>query len=100
VRRTELRLAQLYQPRRAYWYDRGWNWRALVALGVGALLAVGEAYSTAGNGPFPLDGLIAPLKPLYDFSWVVGFAVALLLYAMLATLSRQRRLAKVAAQAG
>ena len=39
IRRTELRLAQLYQPERSYWYDRGWNWRALVALAVGGLLA-------------------------------------------------------------
>ena len=87
VRRTELRLAQLYQPERSYWYDRGWNWRALVALGVGGLLAVGGAYSTPGNGPFPLNGVIVPLKPLYDYSWIVGLAVALLLYAALSMLS-------------
>jgi NCS1 family nucleobase:cation symporter-1 len=99
VRRTELRLAQLYQPRRSYWYDRGWNWRAVMALLVGALLAVGGAYSTPGNGPFPSNGLIAPLKPLYDYSWIVGFAVALLLYATLATLSPQRQLARAAAPA-
>jgi NCS1 family nucleobase:cation symporter-1 len=99
VRRTELRLAQLYQPQRSYWYSHGWNWRALVALGVGALLAVGGAYSTPGNGPFPLHGLISPLKPLYDYSWVVGFAVALLLYATLATISPQRQRATVTAPA-
>jgi hypothetical protein len=47
----------------------------VVALVVGAVLAVGGAYSTPGNGPFPASGLISPLKPLYDYSWVVGFAV-------------------------
>jgi len=99
ARRTELRLAQLYQPERSYWYDRGWNWRALVALGVGGLLAVGGAYSTPGNGPFPLNGVIAPLKPLYDYSWIVGFAVALLMYAALSMLSPQRQLAKAPAPA-
>jgi NCS1 family nucleobase:cation symporter-1 len=99
VRRTELRLAQLYQPERSYWYDRGWNWRAAVALAVGALLAVGGAYSTPGNGPFPQNGLISALKPLYDYSWVVGFAVSLLLYATLSTLSPQRQLAKAPAPA-
>ena len=99
VRRTELRLAQLYQPERSYWYDRGWNWRALVALGVGGLLAVGGAYSTPGNGPFPLNGVIVPLKPLYDYSWIVGFAVALLMYAALSMLSPQRQLAKAPAPA-
>ena len=99
VRRTELRLAQLYQPERSYWYDRGWNWRAVIALAAGALLAVGGAYSTPGNGPFPQAGLIAPLKPLYDYSWVIGFGVSLLLYATLATLSPQRQLAKAPAPA-
>jgi NCS1 family nucleobase:cation symporter-1 len=99
VRRTELRLAQLYQPERAYWYDRGWNWRAVVALVVGAVLAVGGAYSTPGNGPFPASGLISALKPLYDYSWVVGFAVSLLLYATLSMLSPQRQLARAPAPA-
>ncbi|MGH3187599.1 MAG: NCS1 family nucleobase:cation symporter-1 [Streptosporangiaceae bacterium] len=94
MRRTELRLAQLYQPERSYWYHRGWNWRAVVALVVGAVLAVGGAYSTPGNGPFPENGLISPLKPLYDYSWAVGFAVSLLLYAALATVSPQRQLAR------
>jgi nucleobase:cation symporter-1, NCS1 family len=71
----------------------------VVALGVGALLAVGGAYSTPGNGPFPQNGLISALKPLYDYSWVVGFAVSLLLYATLSTLSPQRQLAKAPAPA-
>src|SRR5205807_67794 len=72
IRRTELRLADLYRPHGAYWYGGGWNWRALVAFGAGALLAVGGAWSSPGNGPFPSGGLIPALKPLYDYNWVVG----------------------------
>jgi nucleobase:cation symporter-1, NCS1 family len=63
------------------------------------VLAVGGAYSTPGNGPFPASGLISALKPLYDYSWVVGFAVSLLLYATLSMLSPQRQLARAPAPA-
>ena len=87
MRRTRLRLVELYRPEGSYWYAGGWNWRAVVALGVGAVLAVGGAYSTPGNGPFPKNGLIPPLQPLYDYSWVVGLVVALVLYTALSTLS-------------
>jgi NCS1 family nucleobase:cation symporter-1 len=93
IRRTELRLADLYRPHGTYWYDGGWNWRALVAFGVGALLAVGGAWSSPGNGPFPGDGLIPALKPLYNYNWLVGFAVALVLYVALSRGSGRRMLA-------
>ncbi len=96
MRRTELRLAELYRPHGSYWYRAGWNWRAVVAFGVGALLAVGGAYSTPNNGPFPAHGLIPILKPLYDYSWVVGFVTALLLYLTLSTAAPQRQLAGAA----
>ncbi len=99
IRRTELRLVDLYRPGGSYWYRRGWNWRALVAFGVGAVLAVGGAYSTPGGGPFPSHGLISPLKPLYDYSWVVGVAVAFVLYIAFSTLSPHRQLATVTAPA-
>ena len=90
VRGTELRLADLYRRDGAYWYNGGWNWRAVVAFGVGALLAVGGAWSAPGGGPFPAGGLIPALKPLYNYNWVVGFAVALVLYWGLAMISVRR----------
>jgi NCS1 family nucleobase:cation symporter-1 len=37
---------------------------------------VGGAY----GGPFPDDGLIPFLQPLYDYSWLVGLAAGLLIY--------------------
>jgi len=94
IRRTELRLADLYRPHGAYWYSGGWNWRAVVASTAGALLAVGGAWSAPGNGPFPAGGLIPALKPLYDYNWVVGFAVALVLYLGLTMISPGRRPAR------
>jgi NCS1 family nucleobase:cation symporter-1 len=92
-RRTELRLTELYRPQGGYWYEGGWNWQALVAFGAGAVLAVGGAWSAPHSGPFPRDGLIPLLKPLYNYSWVVGLAVALVLYAVLSAMTPGRGLA-------
>ena len=41
--------------------------------------------------PFPADGLIPALKPLYNYNWVVGFAAALIAYWGLTALSAARR---------
>jgi NCS1 family nucleobase:cation symporter-1 len=97
-RRTALSLGDLYRPDGVYRYAGGFNWRALVAFAIGALLAVGGAYSTPGNGPFPEGGLLGFLKfelPwggfLYDYSWIVGLVVAFLVYWALATIFPQER---------
>jgi NCS1 family nucleobase:cation symporter-1 len=60
VRRRELHLEHLYLPDGEY---GGWNIRAIVATGIGCLLAWG--------------GLVVPaMKPLYDYAWFVGFFAA------------------------
>ena len=100
IRNTELRLADLYRRRGAYWYNGGWNWRAVVAFVAGALLAVGGAWSAPGQGPFPEHGLIPALKPLYNYNWVVGFAVAIILYWGLTMISVRRAPARHASYAG
>jgi NCS1 family nucleobase:cation symporter-1 len=70
VRHRELRLEDLYLPQGAYRYRGGWNWKAVVATLAGCALAWG--------------GLVVPLlRPLYDYAWFVGFAVAFGLYALL-----------------
>ncbi|HUH17413.1 MAG TPA: cytosine permease, partial [Methylomirabilota bacterium] len=82
IRRTQLKLADLYRSNGIYRYTSGWNWRAVVAVLVGGVMAVGGAYTTeGGSGPFPVDGLIPLFQPLYDYSWVVGLVVAFVLYA-------------------
>ncbi|MGZ8563628.1 MAG: NCS1 family nucleobase:cation symporter-1 [Candidatus Limnocylindria bacterium] len=80
IRRNQLKLADLFRPDGIYRYGSGWNWRAVVALAIGILLAVGGAYSAPGTGPFPENGLISLFQPLYDYSWLVGLAVAFALY--------------------
>lgn len=89
VRRTHLALPELYEAGGGrYWYHRGWNWRAVLALVVGGLLAVGGSYSTVDaegrkQGPFPVDGLIPLLKPLADYGWAVGLVSSFVLYSAL-----------------
>jgi NCS1 family nucleobase:cation symporter-1 len=90
LNRTRLSLPDLYTTGGRYWYAAGWNWRAVVATAVGAVLAVGGAYSKPGTGPFPADGLIPVLKPLYDYSWAVGLAAGLLVFWVLSALVPER----------
>jgi nucleobase:cation symporter-1, NCS1 family len=60
----------LYLRGGEYEYRKGFNWNAIFALVVGTAVA--------------LVGLVAPsLRFLYDYSWFVGFIVALALYAAL-----------------
>jgi len=73
--RTHIELGELYRPAGRYWFTGGWNWTAVVATVFGAVVAVGGAYSAPGSGPFPVEGLIPLLKPVYDFSWVAGLVV-------------------------
>jgi NCS1 family nucleobase:cation symporter-1 len=63
LRRTELDLPALYDPAGAYRYTRGWNVPAVVATAAGATIAL-------------LGAFWSPLRPIYDWSWFVGFGVA------------------------
>jgi NCS1 family nucleobase:cation symporter-1 len=83
LRRTELSLPDLYRTDGSYRYTAGWNWRAVASVALGLVLAVGGAHSRPGGGPFPSDGIIPFLKPLYSYSWVAGFLSALLAYYLL-----------------
>ncbi len=82
LRKTSLHLADLYKPNGMYRYASGWNWRAVAALVVGVVLAIGGSYSSTG-APFPVDGVIPLLKPLADYSWVVGLIASFIVYALL-----------------
>jgi NCS1 family nucleobase:cation symporter-1 len=89
IRRNSMHLADLYKSTGIYRYASGWNWRAVVALVVGAFFALGGAYSTpkadgTATGPFPADGLIPILKPFYDYSWIASLLIALVVYWVLA----------------
>jgi NCS1 family nucleobase:cation symporter-1 len=83
MRNSNLKLGDLYRTHGEYRYSGGLNWRGVVSLLIGGLLAVGGAYSAPGNGPFPPGGIVGPLfnfpffyYHLYDFSWVIGLVAA------------------------
>lgn len=89
ARRTELRVPELFTLQGHYYFTSGWNIRAVIATAVGAFVAVGGAYSALGpdgqkTGPFPADGVVPLLRPLYDYNWVVAFLTAMLVYWLLA----------------
>ena len=76
IRRCTLILDDLYLHDRAYQYSGGFNRSALAALALGAGTA--------------LVGLVVPsLRPLYDYSWFVGFAVSFGAYYGLMRLRRE-----------
>ena len=79
VRRRHLAVPELYSEQGRYWYRNGFNWRALTAMAIALVLSIGGAHSAAG-GPFPEDGLIPLLRPLYDYNWLVAFATGLLVH--------------------
>ncbi len=70
LRRTRLKLDDLYMRDGAYEYDGGVNWRAVIALVLGIAVAL-------------LGLVVAPLRFLYDYAWFVGFAVAGGIYLLL-----------------
>ena len=75
VRDKSLHLADLYREEGAYTYKAGWNWRAVVATLAGCAAAwIGLVYE--------------PLKPLYDYAWFIGFAVAFALHYLLMKTSK------------
>ncbi|MGV9796932.1 NCS1 family nucleobase:cation symporter-1 [Mycobacterium sp. NPDC003449] len=95
VRKTELRVPDLFSLGGHYHFTSGWNVRAVIATAVGAVVAVGGAYSALGpdgakTGPFPADGVIPFLRPLYDYNWVVAFLVAMAVYWVLASHRRDQ----------
>ena len=67
IRKTKLDVQSLYHRDGIYHYSRGVNPRAMVALGLGIVIA--------------LMGLWIPAaRFLYDYSWFVGFLVASVVY--------------------
>src|ERR1700683_2802266 len=70
VRRCDLNLDDLYRRNGLYEYDRGVNYRAVLALGLGIIVAL-------------LGLVLPPVRWLYDYAWFVGFLVAGAVYVIL-----------------
>ncbi len=70
VRKKLIVVEDLYRRGGEYEYSRGFHWRAIAALGLGA----GVAF---------VGLVVPPLRILYDYAWFVGFAVSFLTYSAL-----------------
>jgi len=74
VRNKRLELGDLYRREGTYTYNRGWNWRAIVATLIGCALAwIGK--------------VVPQLASVYAYAWFVGFGAAALTYLLLMRLS-------------
>lgn len=70
VRKTQLDLRSLYLTEGPYWYQNGWNWRAVAATICGCIIA--------------WIGLLLPqLRVLYDYSWFGGIFSSIAVYVIL-----------------
>jgi len=63
IRRSRLKVGDLYRRNGIYEYENGINPRAVAALVAGIAVAL-------------LGLVIPPLRLLYDYAWFVGFGVA------------------------
>ena len=70
IRFRTLSIDSLYRRGGAYEYQRGFNYRAIVALAAGVAVAL-------------VGLLVGPLRWLYDYAWFVGFGVSAFSYFVL-----------------
>jgi NCS1 family nucleobase:cation symporter-1 len=74
VRKTELKIADLYRRGGEYEYSGGWNIQAMIAFALGVLPCL-PGY-LAVSGVIPKDSVPPLLLSLYDFGWFFSLAVA------------------------
>lgn len=79
IRRTELKLAELFNPTGFYTYIRGFNYRAIAAL----IIAVAPCVPGFLHYVGIIHSLPAIWDRIYTYAWFVTFALAFIIYAIL-----------------
>jgi NCS1 family nucleobase:cation symporter-1 len=78
IRSQQLHVGELYQREGRYWYWRGFNLKALLALGVGILPNIPGFLTTVQL--LPVETFPNALNHLYHYAWFVGFILSALVY--------------------
>lgn len=78
IRRTVLRVDDLYKAQGAYSYRNGWNWVAVVAFVLGVAPNIPGFLNAAFPAAFPNVG--DAFKSIYAYAWFVGVAIAAIVY--------------------
>lgn len=78
LRKTVLKVDELYREHGAYRYQNGWNWAAVGAFVLGVLPNVPGFLNAAFPAAFP--EVVAVFKQVYTYAWFVGLAIAAIVY--------------------
>jgi NCS1 family nucleobase:cation symporter-1 len=84
VRRALLVVDDLYAEQGLYSYRGGWNPAALIAFGLGVAPNAPGFLHTVAPSAFP--GIGGPWTTIYAFAWMIGLAIALIVYTGLSRL--------------
>ena len=76
LRKTEIHVEELFRKKGRYYYWKGWNVVALVALVLGVAPNVPGFLAAAGV----VDSVPSFFSSLYTYAWFVGFGISGLLY--------------------
>ncbi len=82
LRRTKLDLVALFDREGRYSYSNGWNWRALIALGL-AIAPCVPGFVRAATTPGGMVATPGVWDTIYTYSWFITFALGALIYAAL-----------------
>jgi nucleobase:cation symporter-1, NCS1 family len=89
IRRQRLNLRELFDPLGIYSYDKGFNWRAVVALVLAVAPCVpGFVRAVANQGDVKDPG---PWDRLYTYSYFITFALGFVIYLLLMLGHRARQ---------
>jgi NCS1 family nucleobase:cation symporter-1 len=81
IRKTELKVDQLYAEQGDYTYTNGWNSAALLAFALGVAPNIPGFLNAAFPQSFPNVG--EGFKLIYTYAWFVGIAISAIVYGIL-----------------
>ena len=78
IRKTQIKVDDLYQEQGIYQYTNGWNFAAVIAFVIGVLPNIPGFLNAAFPAAFP--DIPELLKIIYTYAWFVGLALSGVVY--------------------